>query len=118
MNRRRPLETRDSLRTVEGYLRNGEGVVVFPEGTYYRNEMGPGHVGMVRFVFSRFSLPFIPVGIQYSKRSARTLVRINFGKARYPDPSISPNPFLSALMKDIEGLSGFPTPPPTITPYH
>jgi 1-acyl-sn-glycerol-3-phosphate acyltransferase len=107
LNRRRPLETRESLRVLEGCLRKGEGIVVFPEGTYYVNEMGPGHAGMVRFVLSRFSLPFIPVGIQYSKRRTRTLVRIHFGKARYPDPATSIRPFLSILMKDIEGLSGF-----------
>lgn len=106
LNRRRPLETRESLRALEGYLRKGEGVVVFPEGTYYVNEMGPGRVGMARFVLSRFSLPFIPVGIRYSKKRTRTLVRINFGEARYPDPAISPIPFLSTLMKEIEGLSG------------
>jgi 1-acyl-sn-glycerol-3-phosphate acyltransferase len=105
LNRRRPLETRESLRALEGYLRKGEGVVVFPEGTYYVNEMGPGHAGMVRFVSSRFSLPFIPVGIHYSKRRPRTLVRINFGESRYPDPAISPIPFLSTIMEEIERLS-------------
>jgi len=107
LNRRRPLETRESLRALEGYLQKGEGVVVFPEGTYYMNEMGPGRVGMVRFVLSRFSLPFIPVGIHYSKGKVRTEVRITFGEAQYPDQAISPNPFLSRLMKEIEGLSGF-----------
>jgi 1-acyl-sn-glycerol-3-phosphate acyltransferase len=107
LNRQRPLETRESLRTLEGYLRKGEGVVVFPEGTYYMNEMGPGHAGIVRFVSSRFSLPFIPVGIHYSKTRGRTLVRINFGTAHYPDPATSINPFLSTLMKEIERLSGF-----------
>jgi 1-acyl-sn-glycerol-3-phosphate acyltransferase len=106
LNRRRPLETRESLRALERYLRKGEGVVVFPEGTYYINEMGPGRVGMVRFFVSRFSLPFIPVGIRYLRRRARTLVRINFGEARYPDPAISPVSFLSTIMKEIEGLSG------------
>jgi len=106
LNRRRPLETRESLRALEGYLRKGEGVVVFPEGTYYMNEMGPGHVGMARFVLSRFYLPFIPVGIHYSQRKVRTLVRINFGEARYPAPAISLNPFLSTIMEEIERLSG------------
>jgi len=105
LNRRRPLETRESLRALEAYLQKGEGVVVFPEGTYYVNEMGPGRVGMVRFVLSRFSLPFIPVGIRYSKRRVRTLVRIDFGEARYPDPGISPILFLSSIMEEIEKLS-------------
>jgi 1-acyl-sn-glycerol-3-phosphate acyltransferase len=108
LNRQRPLETRESLRALQGFLRQGEGVVVFPEGTYYANEMGPGNVGIVRFVSSRFSLPFIPVGIHYSKTRGRTLVRINFGTAHYPDPATSINPFLSTLMKEIERLSRLP----------
>lgn len=106
LNRRRPMATRESFRALEGYLREGEGVVVFPEGTYYMNEMGPGRAGIVRFVFSRFSVPFIPVGIQYSKRRVRTLVRVTFGEAWYPDSAVSPSPFLSRIMRDIEGLSG------------
>jgi 1-acyl-sn-glycerol-3-phosphate acyltransferase len=106
LSRRRPLETRESLRALEGFLKNGEGVVVFPEGTYYMNEMGPGHVGLVRFVLSRFSLPFIPVGIHYSKGRGRTLARITFGKAIHPGSGISPVSFLSSLMKEIERLSG------------
>ncbi len=106
LNRQRPLETRESLRALREYLQKGEGVVVFPEGTYYEKKMGPGRVGLVRFVFSRFSLPFIPVGINYSSRGGRTLVRINFGTARYPDPGISPNTFLSMIMKEIRLLSG------------
>jgi 1-acyl-sn-glycerol-3-phosphate acyltransferase len=107
LNRQRPLESRESLRALQGFLRQGEGVVVFPEGTYYTNEMGPGNVGIVRFVSSRFSLPFIPVGIQYSKTRGRTLVRINCGTAHYPDPATSINLFLSTLMKEVERLSGF-----------
>jgi 1-acyl-sn-glycerol-3-phosphate acyltransferase len=107
LNRQRPLETRESLRVLERCLKRGEGVVVFPEGTYYMNEMGPGRVGMVRYIFSHFSLPFIPVGIRYSKGRVRTEVRMTFGEAQYPETGISPNQFLSRLMKEIERLSGF-----------
>jgi len=107
LNRRRPFETRDSLRAVEGCLQKGEGMVVFPEGTYYVNTMGSGHVGIVRFIVSRFCLPVIPVGIHYTESRARTQVLINFGEARYPDPAITPSLFLTRVMKDIEGLSGF-----------
>jgi 1-acyl-sn-glycerol-3-phosphate acyltransferase len=106
LNRRRPLETRESLRELERYLRKGEGIVVFPEGTYYVNEMGPGRVGMIRFILSRFFIPFVPVGIYYAKKRVRTPVRITFGEPRYPDPAISPVSFLSTLMEEIERLSG------------
>lgn len=107
LNRARPLETRESLRILEGCLRNGEGVVVFPEGTYYMNKMGSGRVGLVRFINSRFSLPFIPVGISYGKRGVRTPVLIRIGEAQYSDPGTSPNLLLAGVMKDIEELSEF-----------
>jgi 1-acyl-sn-glycerol-3-phosphate acyltransferase len=50
LNRRRPLESRRYLKATIELLEKGEGVVIFPEGTYYRNKMGPGQTGMVRFV--------------------------------------------------------------------
>lgn len=106
LNRQRPLESRRSLEAIIEFLKKGEGVVVFPEGTYYRNKMGPGHVGIVRLIVSRLSLPFIPVGMNYSGKGARTLVRINFGKALYADSAASPGSFLDNVMKEIGELSG------------
>ena len=106
LNRQRPLESRQSLKTVIEFLKKGEGVVVFPEGTYYRNKIGSAHSGMVRFILSRFSIPFIPVGMNYLGKGARTLVRINFGKSIYADPSAPVSSFLDNVMKEIAGLSG------------
>ena len=106
LNRQRPLESRQSLKAMIEFLKKGEGVVVFPEGTYYRNKIGSAHSGIVRFVLSRFSIPFIPVGMNYLGKGARTLVRINFGKAIYADPSAPVSSFLDNVMKEIAGLSG------------
>jgi len=105
LNRQRPLESRQSLKVMIEFLKEGEGVVVFPEGTYYRNKIGPAHAGIVKLILSRFSIPFIPVGMNYSGKGIRTLVRINFGKAIYSDPSASAGPFLDNMMKEIAGLS-------------
>jgi len=106
LNRQRPLESRRSLKVMIKFLSKGEGVVVFPEGTYYRNKIGPAHAGIVRFILSRLSIPFIPVGMNYSGKGIRTLVRINFGKAIYSDPSVPAGSFLDNVMKEIAGLSG------------
>ena len=106
LNRQRPLESRQSLKVMIEFLKKGEGIVVFPEGTYYRNKIGSAHAGIVRFILSRFSIPFIPVGMNYSGKRIRTLVRINFGKAIYSDPSAFAGPFLDNMMKEIAGLSG------------
>jgi len=106
LNRQRPMESRRSLQVMVEFLKKGEGVVVFPEGTYYENKIGPGRVGIVRLILSHLSLPFIPVGIYYSGKGVRTLVRINFGKALYANSGASATSFLDKVMKEIAVLSG------------
>ncbi len=88
------------------FLENGEGVVVFPEGTYYKNEMGPGKTGIVKLLVSRLSFPLIPVGVNYSRRGFRILVRVQFGKAIYLHGRVAPNAILERVMKEIALLSG------------
>ena len=106
LNRQRPLESRRYLTGTVALLQEGEGVVVFPEGTYYPDKMGPGQAGVVRLILSRLSLPFIPVGIRYSSKGWRTRVRINFGRAFCADPSASSDTFLELMMEEIARLSG------------
>ena len=107
LNRSRPLESRQSLKTMLELLEKGEGIVIFPEGTYYRTRMGPGHVGLIRMIQSRSTVSFIPVGINYAAKSARTLVEINFGRAVYEGSSNRVETFLDQMMKEIARLSGF-----------
>ena len=57
LNRQHPLKSRNSLRLVMEILGEGKGVVLFPEGTYYRGHMGAGQAGLIRMVLTRFSLP-------------------------------------------------------------
>ena len=106
LNRRRPLESRASLRGMFHLLSAGEGVVVFPEGTYYRGRMGQGRIGLVRLILSRVSLPFIPVGITYAPRKGRIPVRIRFGEPLYAGPDTAPKEFLQRMMRQIALLSG------------
>ena len=106
LNRKRPLESRRSLQAIIEYLKEGEGMVVFPEGTYYRNRMGPGHPGIVRLILSRLSLPFIPVGMSYANQKGRVLVRICFGEPSYGDSSVRANEFFAHIMARIATLSG------------
>jgi 1-acyl-sn-glycerol-3-phosphate acyltransferase len=108
LNRKRPLESRRFLQATIQLLAKGEGVVIFPEGTYYRNKMGPGQTGMIKFVLSRLALPFIPVGINYAANGWRTRVRISFGKAFHTDPTIAADSFVWHMMKEIAALSGLP----------
>ena len=107
LNRSRPLESRKSLKRMLDLLEKEEGIVVFPEGTYYRSRMGPGHVGLIKMILSRSIAPFIPVGINYESKSARTLVEINFGRPVYKSSSDGVEGFVGQMMKEIARLSGF-----------
>lgn len=106
LDRRRPLASRNSIKTIVRLLKGGAGVVVFPEGTYYKNAMGSGHVGLIRLIRSRMDLPFIPTGIRYSGRGVRKLVDIEFGEALFWESSTEPEAFLASAMQEIKFLSG------------
>ena len=106
LNRRRPLESRRSLRAMIEFLGKGEGIVVFPEGTYFQDRMGPGHVGLIRLVCSRLSLPFIPVGIRYGRGRWRRKVWILYGRPIYADAASPAADLLDRSIKEIARLSG------------
>ncbi|OQY44969.1 MAG: hypothetical protein B6240_09500 [Desulfobacteraceae bacterium 4572_87] len=106
LNRQKPLKSRDSIRAMIHFLNEGEGVVVFPEGTYYPNRMGPGKGGILKLIISRLALPLIPVGVRYRKEGLRTHVMISFGEPIYHQKQISSDKTLDQLMMEISELSG------------
>jgi 1-acyl-sn-glycerol-3-phosphate acyltransferase len=106
LDRRRPLASRDSIRTIVELLKEGAGLVVFPEGTYYRNCMGSGHVGLIRLIHCQIEVPFIPVGIRYSGEGMRKRVEIKFGKPLHWGVATHPEEFLVLAMRAIRALSG------------
>lgn len=107
LNRNRPLQSRQHLQAMVSFLRAGEGVVVFPEGTYYRDRMGPGRSGMVRWILTRMDIPFIPVGVRYRPAFGRTRVCVRFGKALAGKDGVPVELFLNRVMNEIARLSGF-----------
>lgn len=105
VNRVRPLASRPSLRHMMACLLKGEGVVVFPEGTYYRNAMGPGRPGLIRLIHSRLDIPFVPVGIHYVRRFGRTRVKVRFGQPLEGTRFSGTDTLLDCVMADIARLS-------------
>jgi 1-acyl-sn-glycerol-3-phosphate acyltransferase len=106
LNRWRPLESRRSLRAVIDLLRKGEGVVIFPEGTYFKDGVGPGQRGLLRMIRKRVEVPCIPVGIKYGgKKGRRRPVRIAFGPPVRAEPGVKEGDFLERLMQEISRLS-------------
>ncbi len=108
LNRRRPLESRRSLKAVLECLQRREGVVIFPEGTYFPGRVGPGQLGMVRLVLTRLSLPFIPVGIRYDRDRWRTRVEVRFGQPLPAEACPTPEAFLGLAMEHIARLARLP----------
>lgn len=105
LNRERPLESRPFLRETIGLLKRGEGIVVFPEGTYYPGRMGPANLGIIRLISSRVEVPFIPAGIKYERKGRRWRVNIQFGKPCYQVPGGSIREFMEFAMDEIARLS-------------
>ncbi|RLF48458.1 MAG: hypothetical protein DRN19_06570 [Thermoplasmata archaeon] len=107
LNRKKPLESRRTMKAVIHFLRKGEGVVIFPAGTYYRGRMGPGHAGIIRLVLSRLTIPFVPVGIRYCRTGLRTRVQVQFGAPFVVEKDTPYNLLLKEMMGEIARLSGF-----------
>jgi 1-acyl-sn-glycerol-3-phosphate acyltransferase len=107
LNRLRPLESRQSIKAMIGVLKNEEGLVVFPEGTYYQGGVGQGSPGLIRMIRSRVEAPLIPVGIEYSARKCRTLAQIRLGKPLADDQAAGRRDVLAPVMEEIARLSGF-----------
>ncbi len=106
LNRERPLESRQSLKMILRLLEEEAGVVIFPEGTYYKGRMGPGQKGLLRMIIHRMDVPLIPAGIRYRKRRWRTLVAISIGRPIYGSPSMSLNGVMDIVITGIARLSG------------
>ncbi|MCG6881270.1 MAG: 1-acyl-sn-glycerol-3-phosphate acyltransferase [Deltaproteobacteria bacterium] len=109
LNRQKPLRSRDAIRAMIQCLKQSEGVVVFPEGTYYPNRMGPGKGGILKLIISRLALPLIPVGVRYQREGSRIRVTVSFGRPIYHEKPESGDHTLDRIMKSIARLSGLKT---------
>jgi 1-acyl-sn-glycerol-3-phosphate acyltransferase len=107
LNRQQPIKSREGIRAMMAFLEQGEGVVVFPEGTYYADRIGPGKSGMLRLIVSRAPFPLIPAGLRYRKTGWKTRVCISFGDPIRPQKGVSPDDLLDRVMAEIARLSGF-----------
>jgi 1-acyl-sn-glycerol-3-phosphate acyltransferase len=105
LDRQRPLRSRASLMQAIQLLKAGEGIVLFPEGTYYPGTMGAGHQGMLRFIMRRLAIPWLPVGIRYHREGLRNQVTIRFGPPQRYDNGQPAATVLRQVMQAIAVLS-------------
>ena len=106
LNRKKPLHTRWSFRTAVQLLQHGRGLVLFPEGTYFKSSVGRGRGGMLRFITNRIQIPLIPVGIRYYRKDRKTQVKIRFGA---PIKDAVGETMIDRIMTEIAYLSSLPT---------
>jgi 1-acyl-sn-glycerol-3-phosphate acyltransferase len=114
VDRKQSIRTLDSFKTLVSLLRAGEKIVIFPEGTYFRNEVGSGKSRLLqmilRFQFELgYLIPFIPVGIRYGERSGwRRRVEVCIGSPLFAERDSDAVPLTHRAMEEISRLCRLP----------
>jgi 1-acyl-sn-glycerol-3-phosphate acyltransferase len=91
VDRKQSIRTLDSFRALVSLLRAGEKIVIFPEGTYFRNGVGSGKSRLLQMILRfqselGYPIPFIPVGIRYGERSGwRRRVEVCIGSPLFAE---------------------------------
>jgi 1-acyl-sn-glycerol-3-phosphate acyltransferase len=114
VDREQSVRTLDSIRHLLALLKAGERIVLFPEGTYFREVVGSGKSRLIQLIL-RFqselkqTIPFIPIGIRYGERVGwRRRVRIQVGHPLYAETELEAVAFTDRVMGEICRLSGLP----------
>jgi 1-acyl-sn-glycerol-3-phosphate acyltransferase len=106
LNRSKPSESIQSVKRLFHLLKKGEGIVIFPEGTYYKGKIGNMHKGLIRLILERHMVPLIPVGFKYSGGGKRTQVNIEIGRPVRLEPSDNIDNYIDLAIGEIAELSG------------
>jgi len=114
VDRKQSVRTLDSFRHLFSLLRAGEKIVIFPEGTYFRDAVGSGKSRLLQMIL-RFQselkgrIPFIPVGIRYGKRVGwRRQVEICIGHPLFAERESEAIPLTHQVMEEISHLCHMP----------
>ncbi len=114
VDRRQTIRSLDSFKTLVSLLRAGEKIVIFPEGTYFRNEVGSGKSRLLQMILRfqpelGFAIPFVPVGIRYGERSGwRRRVEVCIGSPLFAEKESDAIPLTHQAMEEISRLCRLP----------
>ena len=114
VDRKQSLRTLGSFKALVSLLRAGERIVIFPEGTYFRNGVGSGKSRLLEMILKFQSergdpIPFIPVGIRYGERSRwRRRVEVCIGSPLFAERESDAIPLTHRAMEEIGHLCRLP----------
>jgi len=115
-----PVDRKQSIRTIDSFkyllslLRAGEKIVIFPEGTYFREAVGSGKSRLLQMVLGfqdelKYLIPFVPVGIRYGERVGwRRRVEIRIGHPLFAEKESDAVFLTDQVMLEISRLSRMP----------
>ena len=115
-----PVDRKQSIRTIDSFkyllslLRAGERIVIFPEGTYFREAVGSGKSRLLQMVLGfqdelKYLIPFIPVGIRYGERVGwRRRVEIRIGHPLFAERESDAIFLTGQVMEEIGRLCCLP----------
>src|SRR4030043_1889997 len=108
------IRTLDSFKTLVSLLRAGKKIVIFPEGTYFRDGVGSGKSRLLQMILSfqaelKYRIPFVPVGIRYGERKGwRRRVEIRIGHPLFAEKESDAISLIHRVMEEISRLCGLP----------
>jgi 1-acyl-sn-glycerol-3-phosphate acyltransferase len=114
VDRKQSIRTLDSFKTLLSLLRGGGKIVIFPEGTYFRNEVGLGKSRLLQMILRfqselGYPIPFIPVGIRYGERSGwRRRVEVCIGSSLFAEGESDAIPLTHRAIEEISRLCRLP----------
>ena len=114
VDRKQSIRTLDSFKNLLSLLQAGERIVIFPEGTYFREIVGSGKSRLLQMILRfqkelNYRIPFIPVGIRYGKRIRwRRRVEICIGHPLYAEKESEATSLTYQVMEEISYLCRMP----------
>jgi len=114
VDRQQSIRTLNSFRSLLSLLRAGEKIVIFPEGTYFREGIGSGKSRLLQMILSfqdelKYRIPHVADGIRYGERTGwRRRVEIRIGHSLFAEKESDAISLTHRVMEEISNLSGLP----------